>query len=234
MCGRFTQTHTWAEIAELYKLMDESAPSVFTSWNVAPTHNAGVIVMSAEGPCFRPMRWGLVPFWAKDPSIGSTLINARSETLAEKPAFQDALKSRRCVVPVSGFYEWQRLGKSKRPFFIASADNEPLALAGLWERWNDLLTFTIITVPANEKLSLVHNRMPAILSREDAHAWLSTGDTALLRPCAHESLALWPVSTRVNAPANNDARLIEAVSQADESSNENQSRDNKDQFAFAL
>ena len=142
-----------AEIVAFYQLVDEIAPSLSASWNVAPTHNAGVIVPGRDGPRFQPMRWGLVPSWAKDPSIGSKLINARRETLAEKPAFRRALRSRRCIVPISGFYEWQRQGRGKQPYFVTSADGKPLTLAGLWEEWNGLLTFTVITVPANEKIA---------------------------------------------------------------------------------
>ena len=210
MCGRFTQAFTWAEVVAFYSLIDEIAPSLSASWNVAPTHNAGVIVLGRDGLRFQPMRWGLVPSWAKDPSIGSKLINARFETLGEKPAFRKALKSRRCIVPISGFYEWQKQARGKQPFFITSADaGKPLTLAGLWEEWNGLLTFTVVTVPANEKVASIHDRMPAILSLEEAFAWLKTGDTALLQPCHSEALATWPVSTRVNSAANNDPRLAE-------------------------
>jgi putative SOS response-associated peptidase YedK len=212
MCGRFTQAFTWAEIVELYGLVDEIAPNLAASWNVAPTHEAGVIVLDAGGLSFRPMRWGLVPSWAKDPSAGSKLINARSETLGEKAAFRQALKSRRCLVPISGFYEWRRVGKGKQPHFISGADGKPLTLAGLWEDWRGLLTFTIITVPANESLAPIHDRMPAILSQADALAWLKTGGAALLKPYPSQSLAMWPVSSRVNSTGGNDRHLAENIS----------------------
>ncbi len=234
MCGRFTQSHSWAEIVELYKLTERSAPALAPSWNVPPTHNAGVIVLDETSSRLQAMRWGLVPFWAKDPSIGSKLINARSETLAEKAAFRQALKSRRCVVPVSGFYEWRRLGKGKQPYFIARADGRPLTLAGLWERWGDLLTFTIITVPADETLSPIHDRMPAMLTPEGALEWLKAGDAAVLEASAPGSLAIWPVSTRVNSPANNDSRLVENTSSDAGSSDVGQSAGKPDQLALAL
>jgi len=189
MCGRFTQAFSWAEVIAFYSLVDEIAPSLSASWNVAPTHGAGVIVLDRDGLRFQHMRWGLVPSWAKDPSVGSKLINARCETLGEKPAFRKALRSRRCIVPISGFYEWQRQGRGKQPWFVMSADGRPLALAGLWEEWNGLLSFTVITVPANEKVAEIHDRMPAILSQEEALAWLKTGDTALLKPCPPSSLS---------------------------------------------
>lgn len=207
MCGRFTQAFQRAELLAFYGLVDEIAPSLSPSWNVAPSHNAGVIVRDGDGLRFRPMRWGLVLSWAKDASIGSKLINARSETLHEKPAFRNALKARRCVVPISGFYEWRRLARSKEPWFVTSPDGAPLTLAGLWEDWNGLLTFTIVTVPANEAIADIHSRIPAIMSRDEALEWLKTGDTALLKPCPADALAAWPVSTRVNSPANNDPRL---------------------------
>jgi putative SOS response-associated peptidase YedK len=214
MCGRFTQAFTWAEVVAFYKLVDEIAPSFAASWNVAPTHNAGVIVLDRDVLRFQPMRWGLVPSWAKDPSIGSKLINARCETLGEKPAFRKALKSRRCIVPISGFYEWQRQGRGKQPYFVTSADGTPLTLAGLWEEWNGLLSFTVITVPANEQVSAIHDRMPAMLSLDEALVWLKTGDTALLKPCPSDALATWTVSSRVNTPANNDPRLTEKITPA--------------------
>ncbi len=209
MCGRFTQAFTWAEVVAFYGLVDEIAPSLSASWNVAPTHNAGAIVLGLDGLRFQPMRWGLAPSWAKDPAVGSKLINARCETLSEKPAFRKALRSRRCIIPISGFYEWQKRARGKQPYFVTSSDGSPLTLAGLWEDWHGLLTFTIITVAANEKVAAIHDRMPVILSREGALAWLKTGDTALLKPCPSEALTTWPVSTRINLPANNDSRLME-------------------------
>ena len=211
MCGRFAQAYSWAELIAFYRLVDKIAPRLAASWNVAPAHSAGVVVLGGDGPRFRPMRWGLVPSWAKDPSIGSKLINARAETLAEKPAFRQALKSRRCVVPITGFYEWRREARGKQPYFIGGADGQPLSLAGLWEDWNGLLTFAIVTVPANEKLAPIHDRMPAILAPDEARAWLKTGDAALLKPCPPSALAAWPVSARVNSPANNDPALVEQV-----------------------
>jgi putative SOS response-associated peptidase YedK len=216
MCGRFTQAFTWTELVELYRLTDEAAPALVPSWNVAPTQMAGIILLGSEGGTkFTPMRWGLVPFWAKDPSIGSKLINARSETLAEKPAFRQALKSRRCIVPISGFYEWRRLERGKQPYYIGSAGGKPLSLAALWEQWNDHLTFTIVTVPANGAVAPLHDRMPAMLPPEAAFAWLKSADLELLQPGLAPPLAMWPVSTRVNSPANNDSRLIENISTSD-------------------
>jgi putative SOS response-associated peptidase YedK len=252
MCGRFTQTFTWDELQEFYALVNELAPNLKPSWNVAPTQEIGVIGArdggtpahqserrvqpevgkidaeqrtAATGPeqseraialGFTRMRWGLVPSWAKDASSGAKMINARSDTIAEKPAFREAFRKRRCVIPVSGFFEWQGSGSGKTPWFITSVSGEPLSFAGLWERWRDgegqlLRTATIITTDANEALASLHHRMPVILARADVEAWLAEGDARLLRPCPDAWLTRWPVSPRVNSVRNDAADLIEAV-----------------------
>jgi len=243
MCGRFTQLFSWPEILAFYRIVGDICPDLAASWNVAPTQGAAVLAAGGDGGvALTRMIFGLIPSWAKDPAIGAKLINARAETIGEKAAFRHALRARRCVLPVSGFYEWGRMtvreperavasdgspsaaalarlsarpsrDAGRQPYYITSADGAPLSLAGLWERWNDRLTFTIITVPANEVIAAIHERMPAILAPEDARAWIESGDVALLKPCEPERLSLRPVSRRVNAPGNNDAGLIEAVSE---------------------
>lgn len=215
MCGRFTQSFTWAEICDFYRLIDEIAPNLEPTWNIAPAQPALVIAKDEDRSRFAAMRWGLVPFWAKDVSVGAKLINARAETLDEKAAFRYALRSRRCIIPASGFYEWRRQPKGKQPYFVTSAGGEPLSLAGLWEVWNELLTFTVITVAANDAVAPLHNRMPAMLTQAEAEEWLAIGGAGLLRPCANEMLRMWPVSTRVNTSANNDARLVEEIAVAE-------------------
>lgn len=162
--------------------------------------------------------WGLVPSWSKDRSIGPRLINARSETAAEKPAFRSAFARRRCVVPVSGFYEWQKREEGpKQPYYIYRADGEPLLFAGLWERWGKddeiLDTFTILTTEPNEMMSAVHDRMPCVLEREEVELWCgeygNDSTRNLLRSAADGVLTMHPVSTRVNnARKNNDAGLV--------------------------
>jgi putative SOS response-associated peptidase YedK len=217
MCGRFTQVFTWAEIQEFYALLNELAPNLKPSWNVAPTQEIGVIGARENGGLgFTRMRWGLVPSWAKDQSAGAKMINARSDTIAQKPAFREAFAKRRCVIPVSGFFEWKGAGAAKTPYFITSTRGEPLSFAGLWERWRNpegewVRTATIITTDANEALKPLHHRMPVILDRADIARWLAEGGTALLRPCPDDRLTYWPVSTRVNAVKNDAPDLIEAA-----------------------
>jgi putative SOS response-associated peptidase YedK len=217
MCGRFTQSFTWAELQNFYTLLNELAPNLKPSWNVAPTQEIGVIgAKEAGGLGFTRMRWGLIPSWAKDASAGAKMINARADTIAEKPAFREAFRKRRCVIPVSGFFEWQGSGAAKTPWHITSAKDEPLSLAGLWERWRDgegqwMRTATIITTDANEALRPLHHRMPVILARADVETWLAEGDARLLRPCPDEWLTRWPVSPRVNNVRNDAPDLIEAA-----------------------
>jgi len=164
------------------------------------------------------LRWGLVPFWAKDPSIGNRMINARAETLAEKPSFRDAYKKRRSLILADGFYEWRKEGDSKTPYFISLADESPFAFAGLWENWNSkesdesLQTTAIITTDANDYLAQVHQRMPVVMRPERAERWLD-GDMELLSEVIDSPPAFraWPVDRKVNNARNEDAALIDPV-----------------------
>jgi putative SOS response-associated peptidase YedK len=179
------------------------------------------------------MRWGLVPFWAKDPKFGYSTINARAEEVASKPAYREALRKRRCLVPADAFYEWQRIDKkTKHPFAFALKSGEPYAMAGLWERWQPkegepLETFTILTTDPNELMEPVHNRMPVILAAKDYARWLdpgvqNSGDSAqppvdLLRPFPAEKMLSWPVSDRVGNVRNNDPQLLDEPQPAQDS-----------------
>lgn len=230
MCGRYTLT---APADELVEVFDVDALT-FDDWppryNLAPTQDAPVIVRGHSGERrMGTMRWGLVPAWADDPSIGGRLINARSETAAKKPAFRDAFEARRCLVPADGFYEWQKRtapagGKPvKVPWWIHRPDRRPFAFAGLWERWRadveaaPLVTFTILTTEPNERVRALHDRMPVILpDRAAEERWLAPGAgaeelAALLRPAPDDYLEAWPVSTAVNRPANDGPELVEPV-----------------------
>jgi putative SOS response-associated peptidase YedK len=216
MCGRFTQSFTWAEIQAFYSLINEAAPNLKPSWNVAPTQDIGVIGARGERLGFTRMRWGLVPPWSKDLSGAARMINARSDTIAEKPAFREAFARRRCVIPASGFFEWQGAGAAKTPWHITTASGEPLSFAGLWERWKTpegewLHTATIITTDANTALGHIHHRMPVILARADVEPWLREGGPRLLRPCPDDHVRAWTVSTRVNSVKNDASDLVEAA-----------------------
>lgn len=224
MCGRYTHLFLWRELHRLMTLV--SPPWEFPRrYNVAPTQDAPVI-RAAEGSGRRvdPLRWGLIPSWASDVSIGSRLINARAETIAEKPAFRSAFKARRCLVPVSGFYEWKTIPgeKRKQPHYIRpSGDDDLFFFAGLWERWSPkdgaaepIESFTIITTQPNELMATLHNRMPVILDSPERDVWLA-GDTspeslmALLRPYPAELMMALPVSLAVNNPRHDAADCIQ-------------------------
>jgi putative SOS response-associated peptidase YedK len=217
MCGRFTQNFTWAELVSLYNLTNSAIPNLRPSWNVAPTQDVAVVVREEGGLVYKTMRWGLIPFWAKDEKIGNSLINARVETVAEKPAFHAAFKTRRCIVPASGWYEWKTLPgltKSKplkQPFYITRADGVPLTFAGLWERWkDDLLSFTILTTEAAASIHDLHIRMPLVLDAQGMEAWLGGGKPELADD-VNASLRFHPVSPRMNKPAYNEPECIEAL-----------------------
>ncbi len=181
----------------------EERPNLPPRHNVAPTQSVPVVRLTAggEGRELVLVRWGLIPHWAKDPSIGNRLINARAESVADKPSFRDAFRRRRCLVVADGFYEWQKLGTRKQPFLIRLKNREPFAFAGLWSRWRtpeggDLDTCTIITTDANPLLAPIHDRMPVILAPADHACWLdpAAGDPRpLLRPFADEALEAVPV-----------------------------------------
>jgi putative SOS response-associated peptidase YedK len=210
MCGRFTLRTPNAVLLETFSL--DSAIEFPLRYNIAPTQTVGVIRWDDEGRReLVGMQWGLIPSWAKDPAIGNRMINARSETVAEKPAFRAAWKRRRCLVVADGFYEWQKVGRQKQPYYIHRRDHRPFALAGLWEHWPGvtppLETCTILTTTASDLLQPIHDRSPVILSPEDYDAWLDPEFpgrdylAGLLVPsCDAETYALEPVSTRVNNP----------------------------------
>jgi putative SOS response-associated peptidase YedK len=189
-------------------------------YNVAPTQQVGV-VRTADGQReLSFMQWGLVPRWAKDPKIGSQMINARAETAAEKPSFRDAFKRRRCLVVADGFYEWKKTGgKTKQPFYIRMKDNRPFGFAGLWERWGELESCTILTTCPNELCASVHDRMPVILSPNDYDQWLDPKVTdapqlqLLLDPYPSDEMTADPISTHVNNVRNIDEKCIEPLVQ---------------------
>ncbi len=215
MCGRFAFYSPTEATAALFGF--RGATGFDARYNIAPTQDIAAGRHSANGEReVASLRWGLVPFWAKDPTTGNRLINARAETVAEKPSFRAAYAKRRCIVFADGFYEWRTEASGKTPYFISIASGEPFAFAGLWEFWNDretgesLQTSTIITTEANEFLAAIHHRMPVVLDPAAAKRWLS-GDGALLADAKANPprFRAWPVSRRVNSAANQGAELIE-------------------------
>lgn len=215
MCGRFAFFSPSEAAAALFGV--STSLSLPPRYNIAPTQSVAAIRNGEEGRELVMLRWGLVPFWAKDPSIGSRMINARAETVAEKPSYRAAFRHRRCIVLADGFYEWRREGDAKTPYYISLADGGPFALAGLWENWTDresgesLQTSTLITTEANTFMQALHHRMPVVLGPDTATEWLA-GSADLLEHAVEQMprLTAWPVDRRVNNARNEGAELISA------------------------
>ncbi len=214
MCGRYYFFTPADIVAERFHVA--GGPSLRPRYNIAPQQEAPVIVADGERR-LAMMKWGLVPSWSKDGAGGYKMINARAETAPEKPSFRCPFRKQRALIPADGFYEWKREGTRRRPFAIRLASRLPFAMAGLWDRWKgpeggELLTFTILTTPANRPLSALHDRMPVILPREAEETWLDPKSTtealkALLVPYAGEMEA-WPLSTAVNDPRSEGPELL--------------------------
>jgi putative SOS response-associated peptidase YedK len=227
MCGRYVRKLTRREIAAWFGAEDGDVVAWGESYNVAPQTFQPVVRLNPDTGQREIvlMRWGLIPFWASDAKIAYSTINARAETVATAPAFREALRHRRCLVPADAFYEWQTLDrKNKQPFAIALSNREPYAFAGLWERWKHegewLETFTIITTDPNEVVAPLHNRMPVILARQDYARWLGDGNPEqppidLLRPYPAEQMAAWKVAKEVGNVRNDTAQLLEPDTVAD-------------------
>jgi putative SOS response-associated peptidase YedK len=222
MCGRFTLGATAATLAAQFDLAN--VPTWTPRYNIAPTQEVLVVLQSSPQANreARLHRWGLIPPWAKDPSIGNRMINARAETVATKPAFRRAFKERRCLLLADGLYEWQRQERRKQPFYIRLRDGRPFAFAGLWEHWEGsegmaIQSCTILTTTSNEVVGRIHDRMPVILSPTDYDRWLdpSIQEPAvlqtLLRPYPADEMTAYPVSTRVNDPANDSPECVELL-----------------------
>lgn len=233
MCGRFTLTTPVERLAEQFELAGE-LPEVTPSYNIAPAQQIAAVAANAEGERkLRELHWGLVPRWSKAPEIGSRMINARAEALAEKNSFKSAFKKRRCLILADGFYEWRRPGEGesgpKQPYYIKLETGTPYAFAGLWESWEGedgegnkrtIHSTTIITTEANELVGEIHHRMPVILPPESYARWLDTSIQApeelmpLLAPYPSAQMEAYPVSTHVNRLANDDPGCVEPVGPA--------------------
>jgi len=221
MCGRFTLRASSRAVAQEFGLADQ--PELFPHFNVAPTQQVAVVRQRADdgGKELAFLRWGLIPAWADDPSIGNRLINARSETAATKPSFRRAFRSRRCLVVADGYYEWQKVDGRKQPYFIGLQGDRPFGLAGLWERWEKhgepVESCTILTTDANELMQPIHERMPVIVPADQYDLWLDPrfGDTVklgkLLRPYSSKEMVSYWVSTLVNNPRNDVPQCVERL-----------------------
>ncbi|GAB4378590.1 MAG: SOS response-associated peptidase [Elainellaceae cyanobacterium] len=223
MCGRFTLIQQGEAIADQFEL--EEVPYVEPRYNIAPTQPVAVVRATAENPerQFTHLYWGLIPSWAKDPQIGARMINARAETVTEKPSFRAAFKRRRCLIPADGFYEWQRSPQGKQPYYFQLDQHQPFAFAGLWEHWqsgagDEIESCTILTTEANDVLRPVHDRMPVILHPQDYDLWLDPEVQGgrdlqeLLHPYPEEEMQRYAVSKKVNNPRHDNADCLEPVS----------------------
>jgi len=230
MCGRFILESDTEAVIRQFELDELPELELEPRYNIAPTQPVPAVRAdrhSGDGKRRLVMlRWGLVPRWADDPSIGNRMINARSESAHQKNAFKAAMKYRRCLIPANGFYEWQKRPGGKQPYFIGFPERVLFALAGLWEHWqdadgNELETCTILTTDANAALRSLHDRMPVILPEGHYDRWLDPEQTDpeslldLLRPFDPEPMTSYPISTRVNKPAQDDASLVEPVKDDD-------------------
>jgi putative SOS response-associated peptidase YedK len=226
MCARGHLSTDLDKIKRSFGLpADRPVPNFAATYNLAPTDPIPIVRPDRDDGKRRldVVRWGLVPYWAKDIKIGFSTFNARSEELDSKPAFREAFRRRRCLVPLDSYYEWKKLGgKEKQPYAIARKDGAPLAMAGLWERWRSptgetIRSATIVTCPPNELCAQLHDRMPVILPAEAWPLWLGEAEAdidrlrALLAPCSADALTIWPVDNRVGNVRNNDPGLIARV-----------------------
>ena len=223
MCGRFVGFRSVEELKRYFPI-DRAPVEATANYNVAPSQPIPAIVRQEGVNVLQQLHWGLVPHWAKEPSIGAKMINARVETVAAKPSFRKAFKKRRCLIPADGFYEWKGPKGDKQPVYIRLPEGDPFAFAGLWESWTErgrletpYLSCTIITRPAQGALQAIHHRMPAILHPDDYAAWLDTANPetdGLSEMLAHRTindLVFQPVSRRVNATRNNGPENIKPV-----------------------
>jgi putative SOS response-associated peptidase YedK len=237
MCGRYALMSDPELLVELFALA--SLPRLKRRYNIAPTQQAPVVRAPGKGDAGEEggcrldfLHWGLIPSWAKDPSMGARMINARSETAAEKPAFRSAMRHRRCLVPADAFYEWQKRAGGKQPYCIRMRDGSPFAFAGLWERWRPpegeggetepVESFTILTTTPNAMMKKLHDRMPVIIPREAYALWLDERIqdpeklAKLLAPISGDLLEAYPIGTRINSPRHDDPACLDPAEEAED------------------
>jgi putative SOS response-associated peptidase YedK len=225
MCGRITQSDRYLPgftVANLIEDVDSQAGKPYppVRYNGAPSEDFWIIRRHPETGVYHRDRliWGLIPHWVKEPGGGRKPVNAKAETISTLPSFRAAYAKRRCLVPIDSFFEWQKIKGPKQPYAIAMKDGEPFALAGIWESWRHpetgeiVRTFCIITTDANGLVAQIHDRMPVIIAPDAYTRWLSPAEPDprdLLAPCLAEPMTMWPISTRVNSPANDDPAILE-------------------------
>lgn len=222
MCGRFSFSQSNETIAEIFQL--DEVPQITPRYNLAPTQLIPTVLVTDEEQKrqFKMLQWGLIPGWAKDPKMGARMINAKAETVSEKPAFRSAFKKRRCLVLADGFYEWHEQNGEKQPFYFRLKQSQPFAFAGLWEHWKDaegevIESCTIITTEANDIVRPIHDRMPVILAPDYYEQWLDPKVQKpellqpLLQPYHPEEMTAYAVSTKVNSPRHDSPECIEKV-----------------------
>ena len=217
MCGRYALTSPPAVIAERFHLL--WTPEVEPHYNIAPSQTVPVVRETRQGRELAFLRWGLIPWWAKDPHIGMKLVNARAESLADKPAFRDAYRQRRCLVPADAFYEWKPVAGRKQPYCIRLRDDGPFGMAGLWERWKDpsgqlVESCTIVTVDANPLVAGLHDRMPLIVAPEAYDAWLRAESPELPPAVPAQAMRSYPVSPIVSNAKNDVPACLDPVDAA--------------------
>lgn len=217
MCGRFTLRDRLNVLLQQFAVeanANHPLPLFENRYNIPPTQDVPIVRLSNQKRELAIARWGLIPSWTKDPKKAPLLNNARAETIAEKPSFRSAFKSRRCIIPASGFFEWRTEGKTKLPFYFYRPDGRMLAFAGLWERWNEIESCSIVTTEANEVMAPIHERMPVILGDNDYSEWLDPSienPNHLLAPCPAGEIARYPVDQFVNNVRNQGPECIEPL-----------------------
>lgn len=224
MCGRFSLSYTYDDLLEYFELA--KGPTLAPRYNIAPSQDVVAVKVEEGERRLVGLRWGLVPFWAKDPKVGYKMINARAETAHKAPAFRAAFRGRRCIIPASGFYEWDKKGGSRQPFYVQRADGKPLAFAGLWEHWEDqegktvIDSCSILTTVANPDIEKLHDRMPVLLEPDDFALWLDPEERQidrlqpLLHPAPAGTLTMYPISSYVNKATNEGAQCITPIKAA--------------------